>query len=202
MRPSALPAANSNVVFSHIVSHGSVAHFKKRQVVFSQGSRSNALFHVAYGSVKLSVSSEQGREAILDILGSGSLFGEDAILSNHDVRLYSAVCLTDVEVTKIDHVQLLEILKERADVSYALIMYLLKRLRGVQVHLADCLINASDKRLRNALLSIADQNQNGGRLPKLSQQTLADMIGTTRQRVNALLKERKRLGPRVLPPRR
>lgn len=101
-------------------------------------------------------------------------------------RPYSAVCLTDAEILKIDASELMEILKARPDVSYAFVTYLIGRNKELRDHLANSLLCAGAKRLAHTLLS---HEERFGQLPRLSQQTLAEMIGTTRQYVNVLLKE-------------
>jgi CRP-like cAMP-binding protein len=188
MRRSALPFTNSNAVLAHIVSHGSVAHFKKRQIIFSQGTCGHTMFCLNQGTVKLAVTSQEGKEAIL-----GDLFGEDAVIADGRPRPYSAVCLTNVQVTRIDCARFVHSLRASGEVSHNFIVHLLLRYRQLQEHLANCLVNTSDKRLVHALSVIASTERRQ-QAPKVTQQTLAEMIGTTRQRVNVLMKNLRRVG--------
>jgi CRP/FNR family transcriptional regulator, cyclic AMP receptor protein len=181
----------SRDVFAFIAAHGSIIRLRKGQVVFLQGSSGNAMFCIHQGVVKLSVSSEEGREVIVDVRVAGDCFGEETLISHGVGRPYSAVCLAGTEAVKIESKQLMKILKTREDVSSAFLVYLLERNRDLQAHLANCLLYPGAKRLMHTLLTI--MNEEGlGRLPKMSQQTLAEMIGMTRQYVNVLLKEFRR----------
>jgi CRP/FNR family transcriptional regulator, cyclic AMP receptor protein len=182
------PPLQGRDVFAFIAAHGSIGRLRKGQVVFLQGSCGNAMFCVSHGVVKLSVGSEEGREVIIDVRRPGDFFGEEALISHSACRPYSAVCLAGTELAKIDCKQLMKILKTREDFSSAFLIYLLKRNRDLQEHLANCLLYPGAKRLMHTLLTIMNEERLG-RLPKMSQQTLAEMIGMTRQYVNVLLKE-------------
>ncbi|HEX3107435.1 MAG TPA: Crp/Fnr family transcriptional regulator [Terriglobales bacterium] len=178
----------SRDVFAFIAAHGSVVRFRKGQVVFLQGSSGNTTFCVNKGVVKLSVTSEEGREVIVDVRVPGDFFGEEALISRAVGRQYSAVCLAGTEAIKIESKQVMKILKTREDCSSAFLIYLLKKNSDLQARLANCLLYPGAKRLTHTLLAIANEERLG-RLPKMSQQTLAEMIGMTRQYVNVLLKE-------------
>lgn len=178
-------------IFAFLAAHGSVARLRKGEVVFLQGSSENTMFFVNQGVVKLSVGSEEGKEAIIDVRVRGDFFGEEVPISHAVGRPYSAVCLAGTEAAKIDSVQLMKILKTSEDFSSAFLIYLLKRNRDLQEHFANCLLHPGAKRLMNILVAIVNEERLG-RLPKMSQQTLAEMIGLTRQYVNVLLKEFRR----------
>jgi CRP/FNR family transcriptional regulator, cyclic AMP receptor protein len=191
MRHFAL-TAQSRAFLTYVVGHGSIVHFRKSQVAFFQGSASSAMFCLNRGIVKLSVGSKQGREAIIRLVGPGEFFGEDALIHDNNVRPCSAVCLSEAHAVKIDCQPVAETLKTRADISYDFVMYLLRHNRELQEHLANCLLYSGAERLVRALSSVPNEERLG-QLATLSQQTLAEMIGTTRQHTNALLKEFRRL---------
>jgi CRP-like cAMP-binding protein len=144
-----------------------------------------------FGRARSCSFNEEGREVIIDVRRPGDFFGEEALISHSVGRPYSAVCLAGTEAAKIDCKQLIKIFKTREDISSAFLIYLLKRNRDLQEHLANCLLYPGAKRLTHTLLTIMNEERLG-RLPKMSQQTLAEMIGMTRQYVNVLLKEFRR----------
>ncbi len=180
------PAPGIDQILSYISERGSPVRFRKGQVVFPQGTNCDRVFCLTQGAVKLSVSSEQGKEAIIGVIGQNELFGEDALIDG-GLRAYSAQCLTDVQAVKIDPRLLWEYLKGRHDQSHPFIAFLLRRNRALEEHLAKSLSCTGAQRLEHILSSIAN-GERLGRLPKISQETLAEMIGTTRQYVNFLLK--------------
>jgi CRP/FNR family cyclic AMP-dependent transcriptional regulator len=186
-----LPAGS---VLTYVAKRGLALRFRKRQIVFLQGSSSNSLFFLNHGVIKLTVSSENGKEVIVDVVGPGQFFGEDGLISDGESRRHSAVCLTDVQVAKIDCILLSEDLKVKVDIAYAFVDHLLRRNSKLEERLANSLLCPSAKRLMHALASVVTE-QRLGRLPRLSQQTLAEMIGTSRQYVNVLLKELRRSTP-------
>lgn len=164
---------------------GSITHFRKGRVVFLQGSSERALFAVDEGLVKLVVSSEDGREVIVGMLGAGDFFGEDALLADGFPKGYSAVCITDSKILRVDPKQLWQKIRTSPEAAAIFIAYLLRRTQGLYEHLANCLLNDGAKRLMRTLTS---QQARLGHL-RMSQQTLGEMIGMTRQYVNVLLKQ-------------
>lgn len=163
--------------------------FRKKQVIFSQGSRSDAIFYIEDGNVKLTVTSGQGKEAIIGVLGPGDIFGESCIASDRLVRFHTATAFTDVRVVKIARTAVMSTLPEQCGAFYALISLLLRLHFRVQQDFANALLESSEKRLARALFAIARLNENKTpSFPTISQQDWADMIGITRQRVNVLLR--------------
>lgn len=191
MRSLGLPAGS---VLTYVAKRGLLLHFRKRQIIFLQGSSTSGLFFLNHGVIKLTVSSEDGKEAIVDVVGPGQFFGEEGLISDGEHRRHSAVCLTDAQVSKIDCSRLSKDLKARVDIAYAFVVFLLRRNSELQEHLANSLLCPGAKRLMHALASVVNE-QRLGRLPQLSQQTLAEMIGTSRQYVNLLLREFSRSKP-------
>src|SRR5207248_6475275 len=135
---------------------------------------------------------QQGKERILDVVQEGSFFGEDSLLSSQTARSYSAVALTDARTVAIDSGELLGVCSTQANTSLAFIRYLLQRNAHIQERVRDLLLNSTAGRLVHALLSLQDNSQGG--VSRLSQQTLAEMIGSTRQRVNVVAKWLREMG--------
>ena len=176
----------------NLVLKGRPATFRRKQIIFSQGDRGHAVFYIDNGGVKLSVTSQQGKERILDVVQEGSFFGEDSLLSSQTARSYSAVALTDARTVAIDSGELLGVCSTQANTSLAFIRYLLQRNAHIQERVRDLLLNSTAGRLVHALLSLQDNSQGG--VSRLSQQTLAEMIGSTRQRVNVVAKRLREMG--------
>jgi len=176
-----------------------IARFRKKQVIFSQGDSSGSLFYVETGCVKLSVTCRQGKEAIIGIFGRGDLFGESCLGGAQSVRFGNAISLTDVRAVKIDRAVAVHILRTQPEASFSLVTYLLTRNFRIREDLVNNLLNSSERRLARVLCMLAQSDANGTNgtnesSANVSQQTLAEMIGTTRQRVNFLMQRFRKLG--------
>jgi CRP/FNR family transcriptional regulator, cyclic AMP receptor protein len=173
-----------------------IVEFRKAEKIFSQGDPSKNVLYIQKGSVKLSVISETGKEAVVAILGPGEFFGE-AYLAGHTVRMGTATAVTPSTVLVIDKGEMIRVLHEQHELSDRFISYMLHRNIRIEEDLVDQLFNSSEKRLARTLLLLArygKQDQLHGVLPKMSQETLADMIGTTRSRVNFFMNKFRKLG--------
>jgi CRP-like cAMP-binding protein len=171
--------------------------YKARDVIFSQGAVGDSLFYVERGTVKLTVTSALGKEAIIALVDGGHLLGEACISSNLPLRMHSAVALTRTQALKIERLPMLDILHKDKHLSLGFIAYLAERCEHVNQDLASSLVQSSEERLYRALLGLAELSAKSDlRLPSgVTQQALADMIGSTRQRVNLLLKRFKQAAP-------
>lgn len=172
-----------------------IVHFRRKQTIFSQGERSDAMFYIEKGNVKLTVASRDGKEAIIGVFDGGTFFGESCIASDRPARFHTAIALTDVRVVKIDRKAIINTLRATSDAFYECISSLLRRNARVQQDFANNLLETGDKRLARALLSISRLKE--GQSPpfsKITQQEWANMIGITRQRVNVLLRQFKESG--------
>lgn len=167
--------------------------FPEKQIIFSEGERSNSVFYIEKGTVKLTVTSRQGKEAIIGVFSRGDLFGESCIASDQPVRLHNAVALTEVCLVKIGRAAIIRVLLERGDACYSFITYLLGRNTRMSTELVNNLMDSSEERLARVLFFLAQPGSIDS-ATKFSQQTLAEMIGTTRQRVNVLMKRFEKLG--------
>ncbi len=171
-----------------------VDYSRKNQVIFSQGDRSESVFFIQKGGVKLVVTSRQGQEAVIEVLNGGSFFGENALAPNRHRRLIHAIAVTDVRAVRIDPDTMLHMPHKDVDVCDAFISYLIELRVRVQENFANSLLYSSEERLARVLSSIAKLHKDAQAWPKVTQQELANMIGVTRQRVNVLLKRFRESG--------
>jgi CRP-like cAMP-binding protein len=194
MMPSPIKPFNIASFLAAVHARRKIIHFGRNQTIFSQGEGSDAIFYIEKGSVKLTITSEEGREAIVGVLGEGDFFGESCIASDRPVRFHTAIALTDTRVVKIGRDAIINALRASSDAMYAFVSYLLRRDARIQQDLAIYISETGKKRLARALLTRARLNENHTPpFAKFSQQDWADMIGLTRQRVNVLLQ-------RLIPP--
>jgi CRP-like cAMP-binding protein len=173
-----------------------VLECKAKQTVFSQGDRSDAVFYIQRGRVQLTVVSQRGREAILGVLGANEFFGEQCIAGERS-RVMTVTALEDCSLVRVEKRKMLETLPEDPDLSMAFITYLLSRNLRLQEDLVDHFFNHSEKRLARLLLSLArheEECKTEEILPKISQQTLAEMVGTTRGRVSHFMSKFRKQG--------
>jgi CRP/FNR family transcriptional regulator, cyclic AMP receptor protein len=162
-----------------------VASFSKKQTIFTQGEAADTVFYIQEGKVILTVLSETGKEATLGILGKGEFFGEGG-LAGQPLRMGSATAITDCELLRIDKKAMTLALHREHTFSDLFVAYLLTRNIRFEEDLVDQLFNSSEKRLARILLLLAHFGKDGVPepvIPKISQETLAEMIGTTRSRV-------------------
>jgi CRP/FNR family transcriptional regulator, cyclic AMP receptor protein len=170
--------------------------FLKKRTIFSQGDPSDAVFYIKEGKVRLSVVSQIGKEATIGILNKGDFFGEGC-LTGQLLRLCSATAMTDCSVMRIDKKSMMEVLHREHAFSDMFVAYLLIRNIRYEEDLVDQLFNSSEKRLARILLLLAQFGKDGKPetlVPKLSQETLAEMIGTTRSRVSFFMNRFRKLG--------
>jgi CRP-like cAMP-binding protein len=173
-----------------------VPRYMKNEIIYSQGDPSNAVFFVLQGKVKATVVSEQGKEAVAGIFGPDEFFGESC-LAGHQHRLMTVTALTDVLVVRIEKALMIQLLQEHREFSQAFMTYILNRTVRVEADLVDQLFNSSEKRLARLLLIMAKYGKDGNAtavIPNVTQETLAEMIGTTRSRVNFFMNRFRKLG--------
>ena len=172
-----------------------IIEFRKDQVVFAQGDVADTVFYVQKGQVKVVVISEQGKEAVVGIFGPGQFFGEGC-MNGHAVRIATTTAMEDCLITVITKAAMLAVLHDQPKFSELFMAYLLTRNSRIEEDLIDQLFNSSEKRLARALLLLARYGSADKplRLPKLSQETLAEMVGTTRSRINFFMNKFRDLG--------
>jgi CRP/FNR family cyclic AMP-dependent transcriptional regulator len=173
-----------------------ITAFSKKQAIFVQGDSSDAVFYIQKGKVRLTVVSKSGKEATTSIMNQGDFFGEGC-LAGQTVRLFSATAMTDCSVMQIDKKYMMEVLHREHAFSDMFVAYLLTRNIRHEEDLVDQLFNSSEKRLARILLLLAHFGKDGKPetlIPKVSQETLAEMIGTTRSRVSFFMNRFRKLG--------
>ena len=175
-----------------------ITKYRERQTVFSQDDPADAVFYILKGKVKLTVVSEQGKEAVVAIIGPDEFFGEGC-LTGQQKRLSAAVALTDCEIARIEKAAMVRVLHEEPAFSAFFIEHLLTRTLRVEADLVDQLFNSSERRLARVLLLLAhfDKEKEGAFGPiteKISQETLAGMVGTTRPRISKFMNKFRKLG--------
>jgi CRP-like cAMP-binding protein len=173
-----------------------VVAFPKKQTIFTQGEAADAVFYIQEGKVRLTVVSKIGKEATLGILGEGEFFGEGG-LAGQPLRMGSATAMTDCELLHIEKKAMMLALHREHAFSDLFVAYLLARNIRYEEDLVDQLFNSSEKRLARILLLLAHFGKEGVPetvIPKISQETLAEMIGTTRSRVSFFMNRFRKLG--------
>ncbi len=173
-----------------------VKEFKRAEVVYAQGDAASSVIYLQTGGVKLTVINEVGKEAVVAILGPGDFFGEGS-LAGQPLRLGTATAITPTAVLVIEKGEMFKVLHAEHGLSDLFIKFMLARNIRIEADLVDQLFNSSEKRLARTLLLLArygKEDQPQGVLPKMSQETLAEMIGTTRSRVNFFMNKFRKLG--------
>jgi len=173
-----------------------IVSFPRKQTIFAQGDSSDAVFYIQKGKVKLTVVSKIGKEATIGILNEADFFGEGC-LTGQPLRLGSATAMTDCSVMRIEKKAMIEVLHREHAFSDMFVAYLLARNVRYEEDLVDQLFNSSEKRLARILLLLAHFGKDGKPetvIPKISQETLADMIGTTRSRVSFFMNRFREMG--------
>lgn len=173
-----------------------IVKYRKGQPIFRQGEAATSVMYMLTGGVKLSVLSKRGREAVVAILGPGQFLGEDA-LTDATLRLANATAMDACSLLVVDRDEMRRTLHERAQLSDRFIAHLLARNARVEADLVDQLFNSSERRLARTLLLLARYGAPDGKnrvLPEVSQGVLADMVGTTRSRVNFFMNKFRKLG--------
>jgi CRP/FNR family cyclic AMP-dependent transcriptional regulator len=171
--------------------------YRPKQAVFSQGDPADAVFYIRQGKVRLSVLSKQGKEATIALLGSGDFLGEGCIASDQPIRLATAIAITECSILKIEKKRMLRTLHEEHGFSDMFVAYVVERHNRTQADLVDQLFNSSEKRLARALLllsRVGKEAKSEAVVPQVSQETLAEMVGTTRSRVNFFMNKFRKLG--------
>lgn len=170
--------------------------YRRGQVIFKQGDASAHVLYIQSGSVKLSVISKTGRQAVVGVLGVGEFFGEGG-LAGQPLRMGSATAMGPCQILQVDVATMVDLLHREHDLSDRFIAHVLARNIRIEQDLIDQLFNSSEKRLARALLLLARYGKSDApirAIPPVSQETLAEMVGTTRSRVNFFMKKFQRLG--------
>jgi len=195
-RKPAKPVFDPDAFLATLDGGRSTSSLKKDRVVFEQGAPANAVLYIQKGKIKILVTSEQGKEAVVAILDAGDFFGEGCLIGQ-PLRLASAVAVTDCTIVRIEKTAMVRVLHEEPRFAEKFMHHLLTRNSRVDEDLVDQLFNSSEKRLARLLLLLANFGKEGrpeAVTTKISQETLAEMIGTTRSRVSHFMNKFRKLG--------
>jgi CRP-like cAMP-binding protein len=195
-REKARPLFNSKGLLDKVWSGRATVTYAKDQVVFSQGDPADSIFHLQQGKLKLTVVSNQGKEAVIALLAEGDFFGEGC-LAGQSKRMSTATAMTDCVTVRLAKPEMVQVLHDEPVFSEQFLHYLLSRNIRIEEDLVDQLFNSSEKRLARVLLLLANFGKPGKAEPvmtKMSQEMLAEIIGTTRARVNFFMNKFRKLG--------
>jgi len=190
------PTFDPKVFLTTVDGGRTMSKFRTNQTIFSQGSSADAVFYIQTGKVKITVVSEQGKEAVVALLGADEFCGEGC-LTGQPLRLATATAMTECEIMRLEKAAIIRVLHEEPAFSEMFVAHLLERTIRVEEDLVDQLFNSSEKRLARALLLLANFGKEGRPetiIAKVSQETLAELIGTTRSRVSFFMNKFRKLG--------
>jgi CRP/FNR family transcriptional regulator, cyclic AMP receptor protein len=196
MKATRKPPFDPNVFLATVEAGRTITSYRRNQIVFAQGDPADAVFFVEEGKVKVTVVSGQGKEAVVAIHGGGDFFGEGC-LSGQPRRLATVTAMTESVIMRLDKAAIVRVLHDEPKFSEMFMSYLLTRNARVEADLVDQLFNSSEKRLARLLLLMANFGKEGKPetvIAKISQETLAEMVGTTRSRVNVFMNKFRKLG--------
>jgi len=172
------------------------SRYRKNRAVFSQGDPADAIFYIQEGKIKLTVVSKQRKEAVIALLGTGDFFGEGC-LAGQPLRTATATTMSACKIMRLEKTGVIALLHEQPAFSEMLLQYLLTRTIRIEADLVDQIFNFSEKRLARVLLLLANfgkEGKPGPVIPKVSQETLAEIVGTTRSRVSFFMNRFRKLG--------
>jgi CRP/FNR family transcriptional regulator, cyclic AMP receptor protein len=189
-------AFDPQTFLAHIGAGRTLAAYRPRSLIFAQGDAADAVFYIQRGQVQLTVVSAQGKEAVIAILEAQAFFGEGC-LAGQPQRIATATAHTDCALMRIEKSAMMRVLRDEPAFAALFTAYLLSRNNRIEEDLIDQLFNSSEKRLARVLLLLAHFGKDGHTelvIPKISQETLAEMVGTTRSRVSFFLNKFRKLG--------
>ena len=175
----------------------SVHEFRNRQPIFSQGGAADAVYYIQKGKVKMTVISRRGKEAVIGMVEPGQFFGESSLVAGHPLRMASATSVGHSTVFRFEKETVVRLLHEDAEFADLFVQYTLARTVRVEEDLVDQLFNSTEKRLARVLLLLANFGQDGKPqpvIPKISQETLSQMVGASRARVSSFMNKFRDLG--------
>ncbi|MGD0135148.1 MAG: Crp/Fnr family transcriptional regulator [Bryobacteraceae bacterium] len=197
MKRKAKPPFDPKLFLAKIGAGRSLADYQKDQRVFSQGDPADAVFYIQNGQVKLTVVSRQGKEAVVAILGGDNPFFGEGCLAGQSIRMATATAMSKCSIMRIKRAAMVRALRDEPTFSELFLRHVLFRNIRIEEDLVDQLFNSSEKRLARVLLLLANFGKEGTPellIPKMSQETLAEIIGTTRSRVSFFMNRFRRLG--------
>jgi len=196
MAPQLKPLFDPKLFLAKVGNGRTISDYRKNQVIFSQGDHGDAVFYIHKGKVKLTVVSSAGKEAVIALLGAGDFLGEGC-LAGRLLRLSTATAISDCSIARLEKLATIRVLRTEPAFSEMFLTYVLSRNMRIEEDLVDQLFNSSEKRLARVLLLLANFGKEGKPEPviaKISQETLAEMIGTTRSRVSFFMNKFRQMG--------
>jgi len=196
MTPKAKPLFDPKSFLAKVGEGKTIAEYSKSQMVFSQGDPANAVFYIQKGKVKLTVVSNAGKEAVIALLGAGDFLGEGC-LAGQPLRMATATAISSSSIVRLEKEAMIRVLHEEPAFSEMFLSYVLSRNMRIEEDLVDQLFNSSERRLARVLLLLSHFGKEGKPEPviaKISQETLAAMIGTTRSRVSFFMNKFRKMG--------
>ncbi len=187
---------NPKVFLAKVGTGKKISKYQKDQIIFAQGDRADTIFYLQNGRVKIVVLSDQGKEAVVGVIGPDQFFGEGC-LNGQSIRIGTATAMEECLITSITKKAMLAVLRDEPNFSEMFVAHLLTRNNRVEADLIDQLFNSSEKRLARLLLLLANFGKEGSPQPidaSFDQGTLAEMIGTTRSRVSSFMNKFRKLG--------
>jgi CRP/FNR family cyclic AMP-dependent transcriptional regulator len=190
------PRFDPAVFFETVAKGRTISKYRKGDIVFSQGDDANAVFYIKKGKVKVTVVSKQGKEAVVAILGTDEFVGEGCLIGQPK-RLATASAMSDCVTMRVDKTEIQRLLQDEPTFSQMFVSHILARVSRVEEDLVDQLFNSTEKRLARLLLLLANFGKEGRPEPlmaKITQETLAEMVGTTRSRVSHFMNKFRQAG--------
>jgi len=187
---------DSRKFLNKVGSRKTTREYQDQQTIYSQGDVADAMFHIQRGTVKLTVRSRRGKKAVIAILGRGDIFGTGCLAEKQSLRMSGATAVHQSTISRVEKEIIVRVIKQDSAFNELFISYLLSRIARIQEDLLAHLFDSSERRLARVLLSLARVGNHGKHervIPKISQQTLAEMVGTTRSRVSHFMNKFRRL---------
>jgi len=191
-RTGTLSARAEQSIFKSVLD-GAISQYRNQQIIYSQGKTANTLFYIREGDVMLTIRSKGRRPAVIAVLGAGDFFGQSC-LGGVPLRICTATAIGSCSILTIKRKEMLRILRADRVTSNVFVSNMLSVIKKYQEHLVDLLVDSTEQRLARVLLQLAESSTKGGRIPKISQGVLANMVGTTRSRTNFLMNRFRKLG--------
>ena len=196
MKPKSKPPFDPTIFLATVADGRTITNYKKRQKIFCQGDPADSLFYIQQGKIKLTIISKEGKEAVLALLGPGDFLGEGC-LSGQQLRIATASTMSQCSLMRLEKAVVIRTLQDEPAFSNLFLTYILIRNIRVEEDLVDLLFNSSEKRLARVLLLLANYGKEGKPepvIPKISQETLAEIVGTTRARISFFMNKFRKLG--------
>jgi CRP/FNR family cyclic AMP-dependent transcriptional regulator len=188
---------NSRTLLNKVGPRKTTREYQDQQTIYSQGDVADAMFHIQRGNVKLTVRSRRGKKAVIAILGRGDIFGTGCLAEKQSLRMSGATTVHPSTISRVEKETIVRVINQNPAFSKLFIAYLLSRIVRIQEDLLAQLFDSSEGRLARVLLSLARVGKHGKHervIPKISQQTLAEIVGTTRSRVSHFMNKFRKLG--------